>query len=108
MSLFSGESSYEEPEYTIINTPSRLTKIMGNTGGSGSKTNRCPGQTFGRPSMPRTSANRNEFGSWSQGRDQPSGISPGEIRIGSINTASGKSEMVEKQGSRRTRGNRNP
>jgi hypothetical protein len=30
MSLFSGESSYEDPEYTIINTPSRLTKIMGN------------------------------------------------------------------------------
>jgi hypothetical protein len=30
MSLFSGESSYEEHEYTIINTPSRLTKIMGN------------------------------------------------------------------------------
>jgi hypothetical protein len=31
MSLFSGESSYEEPEYSIINTPSRLTKIMDNT-----------------------------------------------------------------------------
>ena len=30
MSLFLGESSYEEPEYTIINTPSILTKIMGN------------------------------------------------------------------------------
>ena len=33
MSLFSGEISYEEPKYTIINTPSRLNKIMGNKGG---------------------------------------------------------------------------
>jgi hypothetical protein len=49
-----------------------------------------------------------EFDSWEQGRDKPSGISPGEIRIGSRIIAFGKSEMVEQQGSGRTRGNRNP
>jgi hypothetical protein len=49
-----------------------------------------------------------ELISWAQGRDQPSRISPGEIRNGSRIIAFGKSEMVEQQGFERTHGNRNP
>jgi hypothetical protein len=65
------------------------------------------GKLFGRPGMARTLGTKRKFGSRAQGRDQPSRISPSEIRIGSKNTASGKSEMVEQQGSGRTLGNMN-
>jgi hypothetical protein len=78
------------------------------SGGDGSRTIQYHRKTSGRPSMPQTSKTRIEFDSWAQGRDQPSGISPGATSTGSINTASRKSKMVKQPDSRRKRGNKNP
>ena len=57
--------------------------------------------------MPETLMTRIEFGSWAQGRAQPSGTSPGVTRTGSINMVSGKPEMVKKPDSGKTGGNMN-
>jgi hypothetical protein len=49
-------------------------QVTNEAGGDGSRTNQYHGQTFGRPSMPRTSNIKTEFESWAQGRGQPSVI----------------------------------